>query len=742
MDNVKNNVFSENQIKREYRKLLGSSRVYLSKDDVQLIRKAFEIIWDTCEKYPGNDYRKMLFDSVEVARIVSENMSLGMNSIVASLLYRFVEKNAFTRSRLQELFGDKTSELVNGLIKISRIDTKQTSAQAGNFRELLLTLATDVRVILIKIADRLFEIRNIEYLTQEEQIRISMECFNLYAPLAHRLGLYNIKTEMEDLSMKFTDPENYNLIEKKLKQSARRRNKLIREFLLPLEEQLQSQKLNYEVKSRTKSIYSIYRKMKNQNVDFEEVFDLFAVRFILNSRKKNEKADCWRVYSVVTDIYQPNPARLRDWISVPKSTGYESLHTTVMVPGGQWVEVQIRTKRMDEIAEKGLAAHWKYKGLKEENSLDEWLMRIREALETTSENTKEVIDNFKLNLYTNEIFVFTPRGDLKRYPKGATVLDFAFDIHTDVGSKCVGAKINGKNVPIRHVLNNGDKVEIITAKNQKPKQDWLEFVVSSKAKTKIRQTLKEEDYREALNGKEILKRRLKNWKIEYNDENVRKLLRQYKLKTSADLYYLISTGKIELSEIKENLTVRQEDTVKSTEPVPKVVAKVVKNEFEEVLGNELSKSEDFLVIDEKLNNVDYKLAKCCNPIFGDDIFGFVTVSEGIKIHRLSCPNAHQLIDRYGYRVVKARWKGDARLSYFETGIRVNGIDDLGIVSQISDIISKDLKVNMRSVSLNATDGLYEGIIKLLVKDKEHLEGLIKRLNRVKGIMSVNRVESY
>jgi GTP pyrophosphokinase len=539
-------------------------------------------------------------------------------------------------------------------------------------------------------------------------------------------------SEMEDLSMKYLEPEAYSSIENKLKATRTKRNRFIKEFISPLEDTLKNNRLKAEIKGRPKAISSIWRKMKKQNVDFDEVYDKFAIRVILDSKSSKEKSDCWRAYSLITDIYKPNPDRLRDWISVPKSNGYESLHTTVVIPGGEWVEVQIRTRRMDEIAERGLAAHWKYKGIKSQAGVDEWLGKIRDLLDNSETDTLNVIDDLRLRLDNKEIFVFTPKGDLKKFPEGSTVLDFAFDIHSDVGSTCVGARVNGKNVPIRYKMKNGDKIEITRSKNQKTNLNWLNFVVTSKARAKIKQALKEEKLKEAENGKEILKRRFKNWKIEYNDPHVRKLLSHYKYKDATELYYDIAIEKIDLLEIKDVLT--NEEKPEDTKRIP-----VEEESLDRLLKNTIDEGTDYLVIDKKLSDVDYKLARCCNPIFGDEIFGFVTINSGITIHRLNCPNARQLMERYAYRIVKAQWKETAEEHQFLASLRITGTDDIGIVSNISEVISKDLKVNMRSFQMDSVDGLFEGTVGVFVKDTDHLKVLQRKLLKVKGVIAVKRL---
>jgi GTP pyrophosphokinase len=605
----------------------------------------------------------------------------------------------------------------------------QASYQAENFRKLLLSLADDVRVILIKLVERLDYMRNLERVAEKERLPLASETYFLYAPLAHRLGFYNLKTELEDLAVKYLEPENYNFIAEKLKQTASSRNKLIREFSLPVKRKLDKQGFKYSIKSRTKSVHSILTKMKDQGVEFEEVYDLFAVRIIVSSKPENEKSDCWQVYSIVTDLYQPNPSRMRDWISVPKSNGYESLHTTVVGPRGKWVEVQIRSVRMDEIAEKGIAAHQKYKGLKGESGLDNWLNQMREILKSSDKEDSSFIDNIRSGLYSEEVFVFTPKGDLKQLQAGSTVLDFAFNVHTEVGASCVGAKVNGKNVTIRYVLRNGDHVSVLTSKNQKPKQDWLSFVVSSKAKTKIKQLLHEEKAKAAAEGKEVLMRRLKNWKIGFGDSVIVKLQSHYQLKTSQDLYYLIATEKIDLLDIKEVLI--RPETAAREQGLPAVQEK-------ENIGYPPPQYADFLVIEEKIEGLDYKLSKCCNPVFGDRIFGFVTISEGIKIHRTSCPNAHNMMARYPYRVVAAKWTSTKTMPSFKASIRITGIEDIGIVNKIADIIA-EYKVSLRSFNYNMDEGIFEGILNIMVPNNNVLQGIIKRILTIKGVLKATRL---
>ena len=728
-------VFVPDYVAREYRKLLKLAKASAHPFDIQQIRVAFTMANEACKKHFNKLHEPLIMQALQVAQIVTSEIGLGTSSVCCALLYKFVEIGSIDLDTIKAQFGEKVSTMTNELAKIAAIDTKNTRTQAENFRKLLLTLTSDVRVILIKLADRLFVMRNLELEDIDFQRRIALETFDLYAPLGHRMGLYILKTELEDLSMRYSNADMYNFIYQKLQDTEAKRNRFIKEFISPIKADLDGQEFNYEIKGRTKSVYSIWNKMRKQNVEFEEVYDLFAIRIIVNSDLKTEKSDCWRIFSVVTSLYQPNPERMRDWISVPKSNGYESLHTTVVVPGGKWVEVQIRTHRMDEIAEKGLAAHWKYKGQKGDSGLDDWLNKIREILETPDADSINIMDSVKLNLYSKEIFVFTPKGDLKMLPKGATVLDFAYEVHSNVGDACVGARVNGKNVPIRYELNNGDKVEVITSSKQKPKADWIDFVITSKAKAKIKVSLKEEKLKEAENGKEIFKRRMRNWKIQFNDLLISKLLKQFKLKTSVDFYAMIANEEIDMAQVKALILASEKlDSSSGAEKIGEVpVAKIIPS---------LSvKKEEVLEIDSKiLQNVDYKLSKCCNPIFGDDIFGFVTIGDGIKIHRVECPNATQMIERYSYRVVKARWAGSDSNTSFLASIKVSGNDEIGILSKISDIIAKDTSVNLRSINVDTNNGRFDGVIRLFVKDVTHLERLTYKLLKVKGVTNAIRVD--
>lgn len=716
-------------IVNRYRGLLRSAKSNLSPEEVKVIRKAFSLVskfYENKRKGSGEPY---IYHLIDVARICVDEIGLGTTAIVCALLHETIELGFLNAIEIEKQFDKTTAEIVENLTKISNLDPKDHKTQSENFRQLIFTLAKDARVILIKLADRLEVMRSLSYEPSDIQLKRSWETFYLYAPLAHRLGLYRLKSEMEDLSMKYTNNEEYKEIIKKLKNTTSRRNRFIREFIPPIEAELEKRGFDFEIKGRTKSIHSIWKKLQQKGVEFEDVMDVFAIRIILNSPPEREKSDCWQVYSIITDWYTPNPERLRDWISVPKSNGYESLHITVVGPEKKWVEVQIRTRRMDEIAEKGLAAHWKYKGCKQEQGIDTWLAQIREFIENNETSHEDFVDTFKLNLYSKEIFVFTPKGDLRKLPAGATVLDFAFDIHSQIGSQCVGGKVNNKNVSIKHTLQNGDVVEIITAKNQKPKNDWLSIVTTSKAKSKIKQSIREEEFKQVMHGRELLLRRLKNWKIADPEESIRLVQKYLKLKSTSELYEMVASGKFDIAQVKTILTQPEKGNIeeKVVEPV-----KTSQPTHEPV-------TDDYLVIDERLVNIDFKLSKCCNPIFGDDVFGFVTINEGIKIHRTNCPNAAQLLAKYGYRVVKAKWKESGTSNSFQTTIRITGIDELGLVNRISEVISRDLKVNMRSISFSSSNGVFEGKVQVLIPDTKHLEMVLYKLTRIKGVQKAVRL---
>jgi len=724
----------QKKILSQFRGLLRICGAEFDKPGLALVRKSFEFLLSHSAETTVYHGIHLVEYSTGLSRMTVKELGLDAIGVSASLLIHGVEQLGIPLAEVRAKVGERTAIVVEEVLKISSLDTSATQGQAENMRNLVLTLATDFRVILLKIAERLYLMRQLEILNENEQIALSCESRFIYSPLAHRLGLYNIMLEMEDISMSILEKEAYQSIAEKLKASTQRRNKFIRDFIKPLQEDLEKEKFRVEIKGRPKAISSIYRKMRKQKVEFEEVYDKFAIRIIIDTPLKKEKADCWRAYSIITDHYQPNPERLRDWISVPKSNGYESLHTTVVIPGGDWVEVQIRTARMNEIAEKGLAAHWKYKGIKGQAGIDQWIERVRETLENSEVEASNLMEDLKLSQFSREIFVFTPNGDLKKFPENATVLDFAFDIHSEVGASCAGARVNGKNVPIRYQLKNGDKVEILRSKNQKPKMDWLNVVVTSKAKGKIKLALKEAKLKEAEHGKEILKRRFRNWKIDFDDNSVRRVIQHFKYRDAIDLYFDVATEKVVLLEIKELLS----SSEKPTEYKPE---KIEEQAVERLVSSPSGESGDFLVIDEKLANIDYKLAPCCNPILGDSIFGFVTISSGISIHRMNCPNAQQMLSRYGYRVVKARWNNTDKSAFFPVTLRITGMDDLGIVSNISDVISKDLQVNMRSISIDSNDGMFDGSITLFVKDTQHLEALTRKLKKVKGVLNIKRFEN-
>ena len=719
--------------KTGFQKVLDALEARKNNTNTEVLEKAFVAFHDFQLQNMDAGKPDMIDTALNSAFIAVNDIGLGRTSLISLFVYHTLESSELNDTKITKEYGPDVAIIIKGLLNVNKIEEKTVSSQAENFRRLLLNLAKDVRVILIILAGQLSIMRNLKILDPEEQIKIALEASYLYAPLAHRLGLYLIKSEMEDISLKYTDKDTYFMIARKLDETMRARESFIKEFVKPINGVLKDQGFDFEIKGRPKSIHSIWNKMKKKEVGFEDIYDLFAIRIILKTDFKNEKADCWQVYSAVTDIFQPNPLRLRDWISVPKTNGYESLHTTVIGPGGKWVEVQIRTERMNEIAEKGVAAHWKYKGNEGEQGLDSWLAKIREILETPEPDAGKFIDDFKLSLYTKEIFVFTPKGDLKKFPANSTVLDFAYDVHTEVGRTCTGAKINGKAVPIRHKLQNGDKVEVLTSKNQKPKLDWLNFVVTTRAQKKIRQHLSEDKLKEAENGKEIIKRRFKNWKIDYNDEIIRRLLKKYKLPNAQELYFLISTDKIALSEIKE-FVVGTEDTA----PAEPSSLETIETS---PISQKDSTTKDFLIIDEQVNNVDYRLAKCCNPIMGDNIFGFVTISEGIKIHRTNCPNAVQLIGKYGYRVVSAKWSRKGPESIFPVTLKITGEEQAGILNSISEIVTKDVGVSLRSIQLNTDEGAFTGAIGIVVRDLEHLDFVIGRLSSIKGVYAVSRMET-
>ncbi|MBK0378273.1 RelA/SpoT family protein [Mucilaginibacter segetis] len=723
----------KNEILKRYRALLRACKSTMQKGDKRMIRKAFDMALESHKDMRRKSGEPYIYHPIAVAQIAAEEIGLGTTSIVCALLHDVVEDTNVTLEDIELEFGKKVAKIIDGLTKIAGVFDTNSSLQAENFRKMLLTLADDVRVILIKLADRLHNMRTMEFMPRDKQLKLSSETVYLYAPLAHRLGLYAIKSELEDLSMKYMERETYQLIKRKLNEKKTEREKFIKDFIEPVRKVLEGQGLHADIFGRPKSIHSIWNKMKKKSIPFEEVYDLFAIRVILDSSPENEKADCWKAYSIVTDLYRPNPDRLRDWISSPKANGYESLHTTVMGPRGQWVEVQLRTKRMNEIAEKGFAAHWKYKESTTDSGLDQWVQKVRDMLKNSDMNALDFVDDFKMNLFSDEIFIFTPKGALIQLPLDATALDFAFEIHTDVGASCIGAKVNHKLVPLSYKLQNGDQVEIITSGKQTPKEDWLNFVVTAKAKAKIKSALKEEKRKIAEDGKEILERKLKSLKITYNSENIHKLSYYFKLPSTQDLFFNVAKGLIDMKDLKEYQT-----SEKVVENKPQ--DKIENEQLQSLVRSIKTKDSDVLLFGEDLQKIDYKLSNCCNPIPGDDVFGFVTVSDGIKIHRTNCPNAAKLMANYGYRIVKAKWTKQLELAFL-TGLRIRGIDDVGLINKLTTVISNDFKVNIRSITVDSDNGIFEGSIMVYVNDTEHLDNLIKKIMQVKGITSVTRFDS-
>jgi len=723
------------KIQNAYNALVFQCSKNLPEHDLPIVDKAFNFAAGTIGNSAWENGEYILNHSIAVAKIAVIELGLSTDALIASLLHNvFTAKGiVFSVEEIKKQFGTNVADLLEGILKINSLNTENLAYQSENFRRLMLALSGDVKVILIKIADQMQDMRSLDKLPSELQQRYSIDTWHLYAPLAHRLGLYKVNSELLDLALKYLHPDDYASIVEKLKETAVERAGFVSEFVMPIEKKLQNRGFDFEMKARTKSIYSIWNKMQKQKVDFHEVYDLFAIRIILNSEPENEKATCWQVFSVVTEEYLSNPDRLRDWITYPKSNGYESLHTTVLGPGNRWVEVQIRTHRMDDIAENGLAAHWRYKGGKGGGEIDKWLKNVREILENPQLNPVDFIDDFKVNIYEDEIFVFTPKGDLIKLRAGATLLDFAYEIHSKVGDKCVGGKVNGKLVTLKYQLKNGDQISVETSNNQKPKLDWLDFVITSKAKTRIKASLNEEHKREAENGKEILRRKFKNWKIELNDLVIRDLLKHYKFKLASDLYYNISVGKLDTLEIKDQVVGKRDESQqeKLTEMLP----------AQEVKELSFDNNDDYLVIDNNLKDVNYKLAVCCNPIFGDEIFGFVTILEGIKIHRITCPNAKQLFERYPYRIIKAKWRLTGKRNSFQASIHISGSDRKGIVTDISRIITKEVGIQMRSISINSEDKSFDGTLRVFVNDLEHLEFLIQKLKNIKGVHAVSRADT-
>ena len=722
------------EIAQQYKELLRISYQTLSEDDKKLIRQAFDIAVDAHKDQRRKSGEAYIFHPIAVAKIVASEIGLDATCIAAALLHDVVEDTSYTLEDIESMFGQTVAKIVKGLTKISTLQhDKDVSLQAENFRKMLLTLNDDVRVIIIKIADRLHNMQTMDSMRTDKQEKIASETLYIYAPLAHRIGLYNIKTELEDLGLKYTESEAYNEILQKIRESKEEQDKYISEFTKVIENSLDQEEINYTIKGRPKSIYSIRRKMKNQNVSFDEVYDKFAVRIIYKTNPSNEKFLAWKIYSIVTDHFRPNPTRLRDWISSPKSTGYEALHITVMGPKGRWVEVQIRSERMNEIAEKGYAAHYKYKQGNQEDGLEEWVNKLQEALENSEVSAVDFVEQFKLNLYSKEIFVFTPQGDLKSLPKGATPMDFAFSIHTEIGLRTRGARVNGKLVPLSTELNSGDQVEIITSEKAKPNSNWLDYATTARARAKIKSSLKEEKKNIAEDGKAILARKLRAQKIPFNEKTINELVVFFKLKTSLDLFYRVGVGTIDNQKLKEYAASRSnalvsffKNKIRKPDPVSSDLDK-----------DEITAKYDQLAFGRDEEVLDYKLANCCNPIPGDSVFGFITVSEGIKVHKKDCPNAIQLQSNFAYRIIQAKWK-DSSQEEFKAVIKLTGIDNLGLVNDVTREISNNMHVNIRNINFDSTDGIFTGRITVIVNNNSILKKLMEHLKKINGIDKVSR----
>ncbi len=723
------------EIAKQYKELLRISYQSLTDEDKKLIRSAFDIAVDAHKNQRRKSGEAYVFHPIAVAKIVASEMGLDAVSIASALLHDVVEDTEYTLADIERLFGETVARIVDGLTKIAHLKKDMNiSQQAENFRKMLLTLNDDVRVIIIKIADRYHNMLTMDSMPEHKQVKIASETLYIYAPLAHRIGLYNIKTELEDLSLKYTEPEVYEDILGKIEESKEEQQAYIDAFSGVISDSLDKENLNYYIKGRMKSIFSIRRKMKVQNVSFDEIYDKFAIRIIYKSDRHNEKFLAWKIYSIVTDHFTPNPVRLRDWISSPKSTGYEALHITVMGPKGKWVEVQIRSERMHEIAEKGYAAHFKYKhGNQKEQGIEEWLNKLQEALENANTNAVDFVEEFKLNLYSKEIFVFTPKGELKSLPKGATPLDFAFNIHTEVGMHTRGAKVNGKLVPLNTTLQSGDQVDILTSETAKPSQSWLDYATTARARSKIKSSLREEKKSTAMEGKEVLRRKLKSQKINLNEDTINKLVVFFKLKTSLDLFYRVGIGAIDNQMLKDFAASYSnafitffKNKIKRT-PVP-----------EDIHREEITTKYDTLVFGKEEDKLEYKLSQCCNPIPGDEVFGFVSVNDGIKVHKKNCPNAISLQSNYAYRIISAKWI-DSSQEEFTVEIMLTGIDNIGLISEITEVISGNLHVNMRNINFSTDGGTFSGRITLVVKNNAILKKVIDNLKRINGIDKVSRI---
>ena len=725
------------EIAKRYKNLLKETYQTLSRSDKLLIRKAFNLSVEAHSNQRRKTGEPYIFHPISVAKIVANEIGLGAVSIVAALLHDVVEDTKYTINDIEQLFGETVARIVSGLTKISSLKKdKDHSIQAENFRKMLLTLHDDVRVILIKVADRLHNMQTMDAMPAHKQVKIASETLYIYAPLAHRLGLYNIKTELEDLGLKYTEPDVYNDIVSKISESKEDQDNYIKTFEKILNKGLSRESFNYQIKGRFKSIFSIRRKMRKQNVSFEEVYDKFAIRIIFEPTSKDEKFDAWKIYSIVTDYFKPNPSRLRDWISQPKSTGYEALHITVVGPEAKWVEVQIRSNRMDEIAEKGYAAHFKYKqGTENENGLDGWLNRLKETLENQSINAVDFVEDFKLNLYAKEIYVFTPNGDLKSLPKGASALDFAFSIHTDIGLKCRGVKVNGKLVPLSHELSSGDQIEVFTTSNNKPNARWLDFVITARARTKIKSALKEQEKKIAEEGKAILVRKLRHLKINFDEKSLNELVVFFKLKTSFDLFFRIGTGAIDNTQLKNFVSQRNNMIINFFK---KRLSRAPSKEL--INKEEVSTKYDGLVFGQEEEKLDFTSSKCCKPIPGDKVFGFITINEGIKIHKKDCPNSISLQSNYAYRVIKAKWI-DSTNQEFKAILKLSGEDNKGIVNNLTKIISNTMDVFIHSINIAGNEGIFDGKLSISVKNRTQLNKLIERIKKVEGIKKVERVNT-
>jgi len=724
-------------IAREYKELLRISYQTLTEDDKKLIRKAFDVAVDAHKDQRRKSGEAYIFHPIAVAKIVASEIGLGATSIAAALMHDVVEDTDITVEDIEKMFNPKIAKIVEGLTKIAQVKTdNEISMQAENFRKMLLTLNDDVRVILIKIADRLHNMQTMESMVDYKQAKIASETLYIYAPLAHRLGLYNIKNQLEDLGLKYTEPNVYNDIVSKIKETKEQQDEYIKSISDVLRSSLDAEGVQYTIKGRPKSIFSIRKKMLAQGVTFDEVYDKFALRIIYKAEPSEEKFFAWKIYSIVTDHYRPSPSRLRDWISSPKSTGYEALHITVMGPKGRWVEIQVRSERMDEIAEKGYAAHYKYKqGGNEEHGLDTWLNLLKEALENASTNAVDFVEDFKLNLYSKEIYVFTPKGEIKSLPKGATSLDFAFSIHSEIGIKTRGTRVNGKLVPLNHVLNSGDQIEIITSPNQKPTSHWLDYVTTSRAKTKIKNVLNENTKKTAEDGKELLTRKLRHLKITLNETSVNELVNFFKLKTSLDLFYRVGIGAIDNQQLKDYAAQKSNTFMnffknkikRSHTSSPEIINKP-----------EISNNYDMLVFGKEQDKLDYKLATCCNPIPGDDVFGFVTINEGIKVHKKDCPNAISLQSNYAYRIIQAKWI-DSTQQEFKATLNITGMDTLGLTNELTKVISNNMNVNIQSISLSGDAGIFNGQVVVVVQNNTILKKLIDNIKKIDGIDKVTRI---